>query len=303
MNKSSTSYLLKCYIWLVNTIARGPVSRQEIDSRWSASSVNDYKTDSIPESTFHRWRNIAEDLFDIEIQCNAHGEYYIDNASDIRRTNLNTHLLQMFAVNQMLQDSKDLQRQILFEPVPAGEQLLPVIIESLRDKRVLRITHQSFHKSKPSTFPVHPYCLKMFRQRWYMLAFSPDTDDIRTYALDRIQAVEPTTKTYSIPNDFDAEEYFKNSFGVSNIRGKVENIEIKIEAYQANYLRTLPLHSSQQEIERNEAYSVFRYRIVPSFEFIQELRKYGSALEVLQPQRLRDQLRKDSECQLSKYQD
>ena len=303
MNKSSTSFLLKCYIWLVNTIARGPVSRQEIDSRWAKSSVNDYKTDSIPESTFHRWRNIAEDLFDIEIQCNAHGEYYIDNASDIRRTNLNTHLLQMFAVNQMLQDSKDLQRQILFEPVPAGEQLLPVIIESLRDKRVLRITHQSFHKTKPSTFPVYPYCLKMFRQRWYMLAFSPDTDDIRTYALDRIQAVEPTSKTYSIPKDFDAEKYFKNTYGVSNIHGKVENVEIKMEAYQANYLRTLPLHSSQQEIERNEAYSVFRYRIVPSFEFIQELRKYGSALQVLQPQRLRDQLRKDLECQLSKYQD
>ena len=78
MNKSSTSFLLKCYIWLVNTIARGPVSRQEIDSRWSASSVNDYKTDSIPESTFHRWRNIAEDLFDIEIKCNAQSEYYID---------------------------------------------------------------------------------------------------------------------------------------------------------------------------------------------------------------------------------
>lgn len=303
MNKSSTSYLLKCYIWLVNTIARGPVSRQEIDSRWSASSVNDYKTDSIPESTFHRWRNIAQELFDIEIKCNAHGEYYIDNASDIRRTNLNTHLLQMFAVNQMLQDSKDLQRQILFEPVPAGEQLLPIIIEALRDKRVLRITHQSFHKTKPGTFPVHPYCLKMFRQRWYMLAFSPDTDDIRTYALDRIQAVEPTSKTYSIPKDFDAEKYFKNTYGVSNIHGKVENVEIKIEAYQANYLRTLPLHSSQQEIERDDNFSVFRYHIVPSFEFIQELRKYGSALQVLKPQWLRDQLRKDLECQLSKYQD
>ena len=303
MNKSSTSYLLRCYIWLVNTIARGPVSRQEIDSKWTMSSVNDYKTDSIPESTFHRWRNIVQELFDIEIQCNAYGEYYIDNASDLRRTNLSTHLLQMFAVNQLLRDSRELQRQILFEPVPAGEHLLPVIIEALRDRHILRITHQSFHKSHPSTFPVCPYCLKMFRQRWYLLALSPDTDDIRTYALDRIQAAEPTAKTYTIPPDFDAETYFRNTYGVNGMEDTPEQVEIRIEAYQANYLRTLPLHSSQQEIERNDDYSVFRYHIVPSYEFMQELRKYGSALEVLTPQRLRTRLRKDLQSQLSLYQD
>ena len=303
MNKSSTSYLLRCYIWLVNTIACGPVSRRDIDSKWAKSSVNDYKTDSIPECTFHRWRNNVQLLFDVTIRCNSHGEYYIDNASDIRRTDLSTHLLQMFAVNQLLQESRELQRQILFEPVPAGEHLLPVIIEALRDRRVLRITHQGFHKTKPSTFPVRPYCLKMFRQRWYMLALSPETCNIRIYALDRIQAAEPETKTYTIPPDFDAEAYFRNTYGVNGMDETPEQVEIRIEAYQANYLRTLPLHPSQQEIERNDDCSVFRYRIVPSYEFVQELRKYGSALEVLKPQRLRNQLRKDLSHQLSLYQD
>lgn len=303
MNKSSTSYLLRCYIWLVNTIACGPVSRRDIDSKWAKSSVNDYKTDSIPESTFHRWRNTVQELFDIDIQCNAYGEYFIDNASDIRRTNLSTHLLQMFAVKQLLRESRELQSQILFEPVPAGEHLLPVIIEALRDRRELRITHQGFHKSHPSTFPVCPYCLKMFRQRWYMLALSPDTGNIRIYSLDRIRAAEPTSKTYTIPPDFDAEAYFRNTYGVNGMEGTPEQVEIRIEAYQANYLRTLPLHSSQEEIERNDDCSVFRYRIVPSYEFVQELRKYGSTLEVLKPHHLRNQLHKDLQSQLSLYQD
>lgn len=74
MRKSSTSYLFECYIWLVNTIARGPISRAAIDEKWAHSSVNDYKTDSIPETTFHRWRNTVELLFDITIKCNSHGE-------------------------------------------------------------------------------------------------------------------------------------------------------------------------------------------------------------------------------------
>jgi predicted DNA-binding transcriptional regulator YafY len=82
-----------------------------------------------------------------------------------------------------------------------------------------------------------------------------------------------------------------------------ETVEIKIEAYQANFLRTLPLHSSQEEIERQEQFSIFRYNIVPTFEFIQELRKHGSVLEVLKPQWLRDEFRKDLAYQLSKYQD
>ncbi|MBR6354973.1 MAG: WYL domain-containing protein, partial [Paludibacteraceae bacterium] len=68
MKKSSTSYLFECYIWLVNTIARGPISRAAIDDKWARSSVNDYKTDSIPETTFHRWRNAVQLLFDINIK-------------------------------------------------------------------------------------------------------------------------------------------------------------------------------------------------------------------------------------------
>ena len=90
---------------------------------------------------------------------------------------------------------------------------------------------------------------------------------------------------------------------VKDVYKTLYTVEIKIEAYQANFLRTLPLHSSQEKIERQEQFSIFRYNIVPTFEFIQELRKHGSVLEVLQPQWLRDEFRKDLEYQLSKYQD
>jgi predicted DNA-binding transcriptional regulator YafY len=68
-----------------------------------------------------------------------------------------------------------------------------------------------------------------------------------------------------------------------------EDIEICIDAMQANYLRTLPLHSTQEEIERNDDYSIFRYYMVPSFEFMQELRKFGSAIKVLSPGSLKNE--------------
>ncbi len=301
--KSSTAYLFNCYIWLLNTIARGPISRAAIDEKWAHSSVNEYKQDYLPESNFHRWKSTVEMLFDVHIKCNAYNEYYIEEAADLRGTNLRTRMLNIMSMDSLLKDSKELSDQILFEPVPSGEKFLAPIIEAMRDKCVLQMTYQGFGKPRPYTFPIEPYCLKMFKQRWYVLVYAPDIDEMRVYSLDRIHAIEPTTEKYQFPEDFNAEAYFRDTYGVSGSDDEPETIEIKIDAYQANYLRTLPLHSSQEEIERQEKYSIFRYNVVPTFEFIQELRKHGSVLEVLKPQWLRDNFRKDLEYQLSKYQE
>ena len=294
MKKSSTAYLFKCYVWLINTIARGPISREVINEKWAHSPVNDYKQDYIPESNFHRWKNTIELLFDIQIKCNSNNEYYIEEAADLRGADMSTRMLNLISINSLLKDCKELNRQILFEPVPAGEQFLAPIIEALRDKRAIQMTYQGFDKTHPSTFVVEPYCLKMFKQRWYLLAYSPDMDRKLVYALDRMHEVEITKQKYELPNDFDAEFYFRNTYGVSFAEEQPEEVKISISAGQANYLRTLPLHPSQKEEERNEEYSVFSYYVVPTFEFCQELYQYGSDVEVLAPERLRQEFARDA---------
>ena len=115
------------------------------------------------------------------------------------------------------------------------------------------------------------------------------------YSLDRVHAIEPTKQKYKLPKGFNAEEYFKNTYGVTGMDEEPEVIEICIDAMQANYLRTLPLHSSQEEIERNDDYSIFRFHMVPSYEFLQELRKYGSDVEVIFPESVRAEFREDTE--------
>lgn len=295
MKKSSTAYLFECYIWLLNTIARGPISRAAIDEKWAYSSVNDYKQDYIPESNFHRWKNTIELLFDVHIKCNSNNEYYIEEAADLHNADMRTRLLNLMSVNSLLKDSKELSNQILFEPVPAGEQFLSPIIEALRDKKAIEMTYQGFGKPHPSTFIVEPYCLKMFKQRWYLLAYSPDLDRMLIYSLDRIHAIEPTKQKYQLPENFDAERYFKDTYGITGIGEKPEEIKICIDAMQANYLRTLPLHASQEEIERNDDYSIFRFHMVPSFEFMQELQKYGSNVQVISPESLRSEFAADAE--------
>ena len=302
MNKSSSLYLFECYIWLVNTIARGPITLAAINDKWARASVNDYKKDSIPDCTFHRWKNNIQLLFNITIKCNTHGEYYIEDGENLRSENWRNRMFQLFAMNSLIKDSKGLRDRILYEYIPSGEIYLSTIVEAMRDNCVLEMTYQGFAKKEPSTFMVEPYCIKMFKQRWYMVAHAPDRDMIRIYALDRIHALEPTTRKFKLPKDFDAKFYFRNHYGVSDMEKQPEEVEIKIEAYQANYLRTLPLHASQTEIERQEQFSIFRYYIAPSFDFIQELLTHGAVLEVLKPQWLREKLQHDLAYQLSKYQ-
>ena len=294
--KPSTAYLFNCYIWLLNTIARGPISRAAIDEKWAHSSVNEYKQDYLPESNFHRWKTTVELLFDVKIKCNGNNEYYIEEAADLRNADLRGRLLNLMSMDSLLKDSKELSNQILFEPVPAGEQFLAPIIEALRDKTAIEMTYQGFGKPHPSTFVIEPYCLKMFKQRWYLLAYSPDLDKMLIYSLDRIHAIEPTKQKYELPKDFDAEFYFRDAYGVTVLdeQQQPENIVISIDEYQANYLRTLPLHPSQKEIEPINGYPAFSFYLYPADEFLRELYAYGSNLEVHEPKWLREDFAKDA---------
>ena len=186
--------------------------------------------------------------------------------------------------------------------IPSGQRFLAPIIEAMRDKVVLKMTYQSFSKSHPATFTVKPYCVKVYRQRWYMLGKS-EVSELRMYALDRIVELQPTGKHYRLPANFDAEAYFAHLVGVSDVKNKPEFVSVRVNKHQADYLRTLPIHDSQHEEEQNKDYSIFRYFVVPNFEFVQELRAQGSALQVLEPKWLADRMRKESKKVTTLYED
>ena len=236
-------------------------------------------------------------LFDVHIKCNAYNEYYIEEASDLRGADLRLRLLNLMSMDSLLKDSKELSDQILFEPIPSGEKFLAPIIEAMRDKCVLQMTYQGFGKPHPYTFPIEPYCLKMFKQRWYVLVYALDIDKMRVYGLDRIHAIEPTTEKFQLPDDFDAERYFRDAYGVTVLdeQQQPENIVISIDEYQANFLRTLPLHPSQKEIEPINGYPAFSFYLYPADEFLRELYAYGSDLEVHEPKWLREEFAEDAQ--------
>ena len=109
-------------------------------------------------------------------------------------------------------------------------------------------------------------------------------------------------KPYELPKAFKPEEFFINQYGIDRSITEPMDIRIKVNAYDAKFLRSLPLHHSQKEVEQNDQYVIFTYHIAPTYDFIMELRKFGSKLEVLEPASLREKFKEEIDKQKAMYQ-
>lgn len=274
------------YVWLIDVISRyGHITKRNIDGLWSCSSLNDRHEKEIPERTFHNHREAIRGIFGIEIAFDRGLGYYIDNPEELDGEGIRSWLLESMSLSNILRESADMRSRILFEKVPSSSKWLSVIVNAMRDSKALEMTYQSFKRTEPTSFETHPYCLKIFRQRWYMLARTIGKEELRIYSLDRIIDIKVLDKTLEFPAGFDATDFFSDYFGIiigHNVKPSI--MEIKATAEQAKYLESLPLHPSQEAIEVTPDYSVFRYRLVPTFDLKQEILSRGSTLEVLSPE-------------------
>lgn len=286
--------LFKRYFWLIDVIHKsGGISRDEINHRWSKSALNENSESTIPERTFHRHKEAIKELFDISIVCDRTDErvYRIEHSNIETAKNIRSWLLNTFSLSNILLESHNIQDRILVEDIPSGTQFLSTIISSMRENRSLYISYQSFFNDKPCSFDIEPYCLKLFRQRWYLLARSPYDNRLRIYCLDRILELTITDNRFQLPDDFAASSIFENCFGIIiGTNDKPAIIKFKVINDQQKYVRSLPLHPSQQEICKESDYSIFSIYVKPTFDLIQEFLKYGYNLEVIEPKSIRQQL-------------
>lgn len=284
--------LFNRYIWLVDTIYRAKeITFEEINERWQRNTISE--GNELPLRTFHNWRHAIEEMFNINIECNKRGGYYyyIENAEDMERGGVRNWLLNTFAVNNLINESHHLKHRILFEEIPSGQRYLTPLIEAMRDGVKVDMTYQSFWRDKPNSFSVSPYCVKVFRQRWYLVAFNDYYQQLRIYALDRILELQLSEETFNYPEDFDPSAYFESSFGiiVDNTVNS-EQVRLKVFGKQPNFFRVLPLHHSQIEVESCADYSVFEYFLKPTFDFQQEILMHAHEVEVLEPEWFREEI-------------
>ena len=281
--------LFSRYVWLLETIHRaGKITFEEINARWLRSELSGGETLSL--RTFHHHRDAIEELFDINIECIKRGGYcyYIEDTEELEKGCVRKWLLNSFAVDNLIVESRKLKSRILLEEVPSGKRYLIPLIEAMRDGMIVEVDYQSFRQQVPANFEIEPYCLKLFRQRWYVVARSPHYNRVMIYSLDRILDLEVSEKTFYYPEEFNPQSYFDACFGiVADDDIGIETVQLKVYAPQDKYFDALPLHHSQRTVEVTEGHTVYEYRIRPTYDFVQELLSHRADVEVLQPSLLR----------------
>ncbi|MDO5036625.1 MAG: WYL domain-containing protein [Porphyromonas sp.] len=279
--------------WVVETILNsGKISFEELNQKWMEAT--DFSGgEELLKRTFHKWRYNILDTFGLEIVCEKGGEYryYIGNAEDLKDGGIGMWLLETFTVSNSLITSKSIKNRIILESVPSGLKYLDQIIQAMKENRMIHITYNSYWSGDSRPHYLIPLCVKLFRQRWYLVGKVWANGHTAVFSLDRIKDFRKSSHEFEYPKDFDPHSFFNGFYGVFvDQEQKVANVELKVTASQANYLRDLPIHSSQIEKESNDEFSIFRIEVCPTYDFQQEILKYGDQVEVLEPLWLRHQI-------------
>ena len=302
---------LRRHIWILSELYQNPkgLTYKEFAERWKRTTLNSQQT-TLPKRTFADCLRAIEDTFDIDISSDARNgyRYRIVQRDWLENDRVKDWLLSAFAVNGVLQDGRGLRERVMFEDIPSGNDYLLEVLKAMRENRVLAVTYQDYFDKEPRAILLEPYCVRVFRQRWYVVGVmenEPQGEEpaeltnqgrIRRYALDRVVTLEPTDATFKMPRGFSVDDYFADAFGiivepeeydVETIRMKVYNIN-----HRREYLRSLPLHHSQRETEQTEDYSIFELRLAPTYDFIQAVLAMGNEVEVLAPEYVRREIRR-----------
>ena len=300
---AKNSDLFGRYVWLIDTIrSHGRITFAEINECWKRSRLG-YGND-LPWRTFMNHKKAVFDVFNVFIECDTKDgyKYYIDHPEELEGDGLRSWLIDSYATLNHLQADRTLEGRILFEEMPSGSRFLTRILEAMRFDAVVLITHKGFGKRKSSTFEVEPYAVKVYNRRWYVVGRTPYYDEVRIYALDRIIDVRATDKKFEMPREFDIKAYFEGCVGIiADESHPIERVVIKAYGYSRNYLATLPIHSSQQEIGSDDESTTFSYHVRANYEFLQALLMQTDQIEVLEPMHVREKMTRLAENILSYY--
>ena len=281
----------KEYIWLVNTIYHAKaISLADINKRWLQTDMSEGIT--LSRTTFFRHKSAIEDIFGIYIECDKKNgnKYYIGNAHVLDEDSIQNWMLSTLSVGNILSESQSLNHRILLENIPSGDKTLQQVIKAMKDNRCMMINYQRYTATNSSSFLLEPYSIKLFRQRWYLIG-KLSNGFLSTFSLDRIKGIKLLEKKFKMPDDFDAADFFHDSYGiVVDNHVKLQRIILRAYGYEPYYLRDLPLHHSQREINRTDDYSDFELTLKPTTDFKSRLLSRGEFLEVLEPQSLADEI-------------
>lgn len=210
-------------------------------------------------------------------------------------------IIEAFETMNALNFSSKIGNKVLVErKANNGTKYMHDVLHAIEHHLEIEFIHHSFWKDKPKLRRVKPLAIKESQHRWYLICFDIDNNDFRNFGLDRVLKLDITEKKFKpLTVDFDA--MYQHAFGVETYE-PAEHVVLSFTSDQAKYIKSLPLHASQEILSEENDRCRFAYFIHPTNDFIMELLKHGDSVIVEAPDALRERVKENITKMMALYQ-
>jgi len=288
----SAQGIIKRYTLLIEKIDSG-----RFPSKKELIAYLDSKGFKISDRTFQRTLEQFREEFGLDINYNNQTNgYYINHETSI---NVNSFykFLEIAGTAELLSESlKDSKESLKYVNLEApnnlkGIEYLRDLLLAVREHRIIEFEYQRFQVENISHNTIEPYLLKEYQNRWYIFGRIYKTDKFRTYGIDRLKKLKLTDKTFIYDNSKSKSYYFDYVIGLNYSNETPENVILSYIPEQADYIKTLPLHNSQEVLIDNDEELRIQLEVIPNFELEQKILLQGERVKVLEPKWLADKIK------------
>jgi predicted DNA-binding transcriptional regulator YafY len=279
------------YNLIIKKLRRLPASFKEISDYLARESEIQSYNFNISMRTFQRDLEDIRSLFNINIRFDFSKKvYFIDDAG---QPEMNDRMLEAFDTFNALNISDGLSAYIHFEKRrPQGTENLHGLLHAIKNRLPIKFEYKKFWEDEISQRTVEPYVLKEFKNRWYILAKDLKDSGVKSFALDRLTNLKITNKKFDFPKAFSIEENYRYCFGIIGSNGEdPKEIILSFDPFQGKYIKTLPLHDTQQTLIDNEEELQIKLKLCITHDLMMELLSFGDNMRILKPKSLAEEIK------------
>lgn len=249
-------------------------------------------------------RDIKEirNVFGIDIEYSKSNKGYYISQSETENMNFQ-RMMEAFDMFNSLNLAQDLTPFIHLEKRrPQGTENLYGLLHAIKNRLQIKFTYQKFWEEELSQRLVEPYALKEFKNRWYIMAKDSRDNNIKSFALDRLTNLEITNLNYQYPDNYSIEQSYRYCFGIISPNDEEpQDIILSFDPFQGKYIKTLPLHDTQQVLVDNDEEMKIKLKLCLTHDLVMELLSFGDNMKVIEPKSLADQIKQAHEKAYRQY--
>lgn len=252
----------------------------------------------ISKRTFQRDIKDIYTIYGTEIKNNKKEGWYEIVEEDLDKPF--DRILEAFETMTALNVSKQISNKLILENKGTkGTEYMSGLLYAIENNYEITITHKSFWKVDEEVRILNPIAIKESKNRWYLICFDTVKEEFRNFGLDRIKNLDISNKKFKSHN-YNASTYYEHAFGIETYK-PAEKIKLTFDSFQAQYIKSLPLHNSQRVIYEDDEICTFEYFMHPTNDLHMEILKYGAEVTVEEPDWFKENIKESIQNMIRNY--